>query len=278
MATEVVSGMLGEIRAASTADGGTALSTTAVFIQLPLKSYHLMVTPRNFSTAVVAKVAVNPWLVVLKTTDGMVTAPTDYSNYAQDGDTGTDVDLSSLDTVANGDFLLVGSHTPFRGVYCDVDAANGTASRVLTVSYWNGVWTDSGDTNGTSSATTFDQDGLVVWTIPASWRSESLSTIYPNCPSVLMNSGTSRQQDIRADKLYWTRWEVNGALDSDTTLNSMCAANRSTAYMELVSGQTFQERIKHGEIGGIGCVEALTNAGTANLIVDVATIREGEFD
>src|SRR5688572_15941194 len=133
---ETLSGPLGEIRRAS-ALTGTAMSTTAALTLLPKGTAHVYLTPRNFSTAVVVGVAVNPYLIVLKTDDLLVTAPDDYSDAAQDGSTTTDIVLSSLDTAANGDFLYVGSHIPFRGVTVDVDAANGTAS-VLTVKYWDG--------------------------------------------------------------------------------------------------------------------------------------------
>ena len=76
--------------------------------------------------------------------------------------------------------------------------------------------------------------------------------------------------------MFWTRWSVSAALDTAVTLDHMAAANRSTAYAELLSGQTFEERIRHG-FGGIGCVEALVNAGTANLIVNVASVQDGRF-
>lgn len=119
MGNEVFAGAVGEFRTASTAAGGTALTTTATFIAIPDGTHHVFITPRNFATAVVAKVAFNPYIQVLKTANSMV-AFTDYSKYAQDGDAATDVDLDSLDTLANGDFLLVGSELPFRGVYVDV--------------------------------------------------------------------------------------------------------------------------------------------------------------
>lgn len=271
MATEVISGQVGELRAASTASGGTALTTTATYIQLPRKSHHIFITPRNFSaSAVVAKVLLNPWLMVLKTTDGLVLEPTDYSNAAQDADTSTDVDVSSLDTLANGDFLLVGSHLPFRGVYVDVDGTNGAGTAALTVSYWNGgTWIDASATDGTFSTRTFAQDGLVDWTVPTAWRMGRLSEMYPNL------TVKTYYTDV---PLYWTRWEVSAAItDTSVTFDSMVAANRSTSYSEWLSGQCFEERIKHGEIGGIGCVEALCG-DTANLIVNVATLREGGFE
>ena len=272
---EIWAGQLGELRAASTAGGGTALTTTAGFIQLPLKADHIFITPRNFSTAVVAQVALNPWLVVLKTTDNMASVR-DYSEAAQDGLATTDVDVSSLSTLANGDFLLVGSHIPFRGVYIDVDSTNSLGTAALDVFYWNGKWTDYSDTDGTFSTMVFAQDGLVYWTVSATWMKAKLQDLYPQAPRLIPSSinGSTTSYDT---PLYWTRWSVDAAItDTSVTFNSMVAANRSTAYLELTSGQMFEERIKHG-LGGIGCVEALTNAGTANLVVNVATLREGEY-
>ena len=266
---EIWAGQLGELRAASTADGGTALTTTATFVQLPLKTHHIFITPRNFATAVVAKFSLNPWLVVLKTTNGMTSEPTDYSNAAQDADAATDVDVSSLSTLANGDFLLIGSHIPFRGVYVDVDSTNSLGTAALDVHYWNGAWTDASDTDGTFSTMVFAQDGLVYWTVPTDWRVATIATLYP-----LMTVQTY-YSDV---PLFWTRWSVDAAItDTTVTFNSMVAANRSIAYMELLSGQQFEQRIKHGDIGGVGCVEALANAGTANLIVNVSSSRDGRY-
>jgi len=266
---EVWAGQLGELRAASTASGGTALTTTATYIQLPLKTSHLFITPRNFSTAVVAKVALNPWLVVLKTTDNMITTPTDYSEAAQDGSTDTDVDVSALGALTDGDFLLIGSHLPFRGVYIDVDGTNAAGTATLNVHYWNGAWTDASDTDGTFSTMVFAQDGLVYWTVPTTWKPETIATLYP----------TMTTKTYYSDKLlYWTRWSVSVALaDTAITFNSMVAANRSTSYSEWLEGQPLEQRIKHGEIGGIGCIEALTNAGTANLIVNATTLHDGRY-
>lgn len=274
MTTEVVAGMLGEIQAISTADGGTALTTTAGHIQFPAISEagktmngHIFITPRNFATAVVAKFKLNPWLTVLKTTDAMATVPTDYSLAAQDAATGTDVTLSSLDTVANGDWVLIGSHEKFRGFYCDVDGTNSTASVTATVSEWRGSWVDSSDTDGTSGSTALDQDGLIYWTPSTTWQKVSFRTLYPQI------TATNYYSDI---PMYWVRYEVDKAIDSSVTLNSLVSANRDTHYAELVLMQKLEERINWG-FGGFGNIEALTNAGTASLIVNVATIREGAF-
>jgi hypothetical protein len=143
---------LGEIRQAS-ASKGLSLSTTAATVGLPKGTGFVSLDPGTYSTAVVARIAFSPYLLVLKTADSLATM-TDYSDAAQDADAATDVTLSSLDTLANGDSLWVGSHVPFRGLSVDVDAANGTAS-VLTGTYWDGAaLTNISLTDGTTSAGT----------------------------------------------------------------------------------------------------------------------------
>lgn len=351
MATEVFSGGLGEIRALSTASGGTALSTTATYIPVIRNTEHLFITPRNFATAVVAKVALNPYLVVFKTTDRMGTM-TDYSNNAQDGAAATVVTLSSLGTEANGDWLLIGAHEPFRGVYVDMTAnVNGTAS-VLTVYYWQDTTTDAwaslSATDGTDSAgATFGQDGLVYWTVPTDWKPMKLADLYTGAyladgtgtftgspidlmpgrntvtntvagtctitlptggygsvasgtatvtgsPKALTTAGSTTVTvsgtgtilvDINSSAvsgayantpLFWTKWVVSAALDSSATAQAMLSANRSTAYAELLPGQCLESRCNVGPTG-IGCIEALTDAGTANLIVNGATNRGAGF-
>jgi hypothetical protein len=265
---EIWAGRLGEFRSISTADGGTALTTTAGFIQIPPKANHIFITPRNFSTAVVAKFALNPWLTILHTVDTMATEPTDYSNILQDpADTST-LDLSEMAT--GTEFILVGSYIPFRGVYVDVTGTNSAGTATMGVSYSNSAigWTAFSVTDGTNSTMTLAQDGLVYWTVPTTWVKQTFKELYPACPVNKFYSDVP---------LYWTKWTPSVALtDTSITVVNMSAANRSTAYGELVSGQSFEERVECGKIGGLGCIEALTNAGTANLVVNVASHYESE--
>lgn len=266
MATEVQAGPLGEIRAASTAGGGTALSTTAVCIPIPDGTRTVQYIARNFTTAVVLKLARNPYLLVYKTADSLATI-TDYSSAAQDGDAATDVVLSSLDTLANGDALWVGAHLPFRGVQVDVDAANGTVATIAG-HYWDGNSLEAlSVTDGSASGgATFAQDGAITWTMPTDWAPGALSTV-----------GSAAQTISRSgNALYWVRLTVSAAMDSSTTLNSLLALNRSTAYAEYPTGVALEERFQKG-VGAWGCIEALTDAGTGNLIVNVATNHGSGF-
>ena len=266
--TKISLGKGGEFRSASTVSTGNVLGTTAVFIPLPYQTERVIITPTTFSTAVSVSVAVNPWLVVLKTTDNMGNLA-DYSKAAQDASTSTLVDVSALNTRANGDFLLVGSHIPFRGVYFDVHGLNAAGTATVSVYYWNGsAWVDTSATvTGIRTTMVWDKDGIVTWTVPAAWKPESIKELYPSFTT---------PKYFYEPKLYWTRWEVDAALaDTDVTFYSMSAANRSTAYAELISGQSLSKNMYHG-FGGEGCVEALANAASAYVHVNAYT--SGKFE
>lgn len=271
MATETIVGPLGEVQAASTAGGGTALTTTAGYIQLPVGTKHIDIVPRNFATAVVAQWLKCPWLTILKTTDAGETF-IDYSYVAQDGSTSTSVDLSSLSTLANGDALYVGSHVPFGGAYIDVDGPNGTASD-LTVSYWNGAtWTAISETDNTDTGAALAVDGTVTWTVPSAWISAELRKVASAIgltPAVVHQGarpGMVPELDVLGERLFWTRWEWSAAMDSATTLDSMLGLSRQTVYHEIPSGMAWQEAVTVGP-GGIAAIQAKTDAGTANLLV-----------
>ena len=268
-----------EQRAASTAGGGTALSTTLALISIPINSKYLSLTPRNFVTAVVAQYILNPFLTVIATTDALggtaehgftdTIEPTSLSEFQtqnvsdemQDGDT-EDFAIDSFDTAANDNFIYVGSPMPFRGVAVDLNNKNDVAS-VLTVNYWNGgAWTAvASQSDGTDvSGDTFKQDGNVTWTVPTGWKKDSLLNI----------GDTTVQESLFATGLYWTRWEVSVALDT-TDLVQMRPLNRSTAYAELLEGQEREMSLHDREYA---CVEALVNAGTGAIIVNVDAVRK----
>ena len=261
MATEVKPVAVGEIRAASTTGGGTALTTTVTRILLPLGTQEVTLIPRNAAGgAVVCKFNFNPFLTVLKTTDDHATF-TDYSTEAQDGSTSTDITLSSLGTLVNGDALYVGAHVPFSGLVVDVDLTNSTAS-VLTGSYWDGsAWVSLSVTDGSAAAgATFGQDGDITWTVPSAW--------VEGAPHGLGHVSNAMR--------FWARFTVSAALDSTTTLNSLLAITRNTTYGELPFGMTYTKGIRV-VTGGWASVNALTDAGTGNLIVNVETRPDSRF-
>ena len=266
--TKISLGKGGEFRAVSTAGTGTAPAATATFVQFPYQTEKVTVTARNLSTAVSVFVAFNPWLTVLMTTDNMESV-IDYSKAAQDNSTDTDIDLSSMDTRANGTILLVGADIQYRGVYFDVDATNDADTSTVSASYWNGsIWVDTGaNVTGIRTTRVWDKDGIVTWTVPTAWKPASIEKLYP-----LFTTKTYFYEPA----LYWTRWELNAAItDSSVTLNSMSAANRSTNYGEILDGQMVSKNIHHG-FGGTGCVEVLGNAGTSNIHINAYT--SGKFE
>ncbi len=268
MATETFAAGVGELRASSTSNGGTALTTTRTTIPILPGTKHLYLTAHNLNGAYVAAFQKNPSLVIFVTTDNLNTA-TDYSQVAQDGSATTEVVLSGLSTAANGDYVFVGAHIPFGGVRVDMSAdsneVNGTTS-TLTVKYWSGAtngWTDATATDNTSSSSkTFAQDGEVTWAIPADWTKASLREIGTPAPG----SGVLHR-DLQ---LYWTRWEVNAAIDALVCADEMHALSRSSVYSELINNQSMEFKVTTGP-GGDGCIEAKTIAGTGNLIVQCAT-------
>jgi hypothetical protein len=266
-------GPIGEARAISTAAGGTALSNAATLIPIPNGTTHLQILPRNFSTAVVAKVALNPYLAVLVNNDALATVPTDNSSAAQDGDAATLVTISALKSLANGGAIYVGSHVPFRALRSVTVGANTGSASTILVEYWNGsTWVDISATDGsTTGGKTFAQSGDITWTIPAAWAKKELyeifRTLYTPCVGPFVYSSIP---------LYWLRISVSVVLSATVTLSSLMALNRSTAYAELLSSLGLEFRISK-QLGGQASVEALTDAGTANLVVNAFTELGGGF-
>jgi hypothetical protein len=211
-------------------------------------------------------------LTIIHTTDALVDTGniTDISEEMQDSDT-IDYKLGTLDTATNGGFVYVGAQVPFRGVAVNIGPDVQATGSVLTVKYFNGgSWVDLVDSDGTEAGgnTTLAQDGNVTWAIPTAWVKSNLL----DAGDTLLSA-----EDWSRVALYWTRWEVDTQIDS-TDLVQMRALNRSPNYEELIEGQPFQMMIDLSEVEKIACVEALTDAGTANLLVNVGVRRTRSFD
>ena len=270
--SKVLPADLTEIRAASTASGGTALTSTATgtgtpaalgIVPIPYGADYLSITPRNFAGCAVVRVSLNPYLTIFYTVNAGSTV-TDISAEMQDGDT-TDVAIDSFAITPTG-FMYVGADLPFRGVSIDVGTGpNGTANN-LTVKYWDGgAWVDISDTDATDTGAALAVDGTVTWTVPAAWEKASLSVTGDTLPTAQSQSSPQ----------YWTRWEWSAAMDSYTDIAQMFALNRSTAYAELLEGQTMEIGLTNRRVG---CIQGITNAGTANLVVNVGAVAAEEFE
>ena len=275
---------LGDLRAASTADGGTALSTTVTgaadpttglgITPIPFGSDYMSITPRNLSGAAVAKYSLNPFLTIFWTNDSGITV-TDISDEMQDGDT-TASAIDDLTTLALGGAMYVGAREQFRGVAVDVGADPNGDANDLTVNYWRsgGSWQDATDTDATDTGASFAVDGTVTWAIPSDWSRASLSAIGTQL-------GSGFEFDLPKDApeyttpLYWTRWEWSAAMDSSTDILQMLSLNRSTAPAEYLEGQAVDFSLGKREIGN---VQGSTDGGTANLLINVGVLVGNRFE
>ncbi len=116
---------------------------------------------------------------VRKTTDIGVTY-TNYTTAVGDDGSGTYADLSALDTVANGDWLVIGADGAFRKILMVMDASVNTNASVMTVSYWNGTaWRPVLNfTDGTAAGgKTFAQSGTVLWDFPTDWAASTIDSV-----------------------------------------------------------------------------------------------------
>lgn len=271
--TQLVNSMppeITELRGVSTANGGTALTTTLGLISLGAAGWgadYVNITPRNFSeNCKAARYLLNPYLTIVTTWDAGVSF-VDISDEMQDGDT-TDYQLDDFPITGTG-YFYVGAALPFLGVRVDIGSTNNDDAAALTVKYpLGGVWTDISDTDGTDvgPGDSFKQDGDVVWTVPTGWQKLSLKAMGDTLPSNFPNLHRP---------MYWTRWEWAAALDGSCDVAGMQAINRSTAYSECIVGQPANLKMSDRELAS---VQAITSAGTANLIVNVGTLIGSEFE
>lgn len=269
-----INGPWGEIRRASAAVGNAITASVntaaAAYCAFPPGSAYAYLEGRNYSTAVVIGYALNPWLRIIKTTDSLATAAnaTDYSEAAQNNIKSTaGVVLSSFATTHA---LWIGAELPFRGIFCDVNATNSNAATVAAA-----YWSQTGPTMASLSITdntivtgaSFMTDASMTWTVPTDWTATTLRT----AGGAVV--GVPRSGDV----LYWIKLTVNAALDASTTLDQLLAMNRSTNYASLTSGKPGEWVALATGDGRVGCIEAATDAGTGNLIINVATANGGKF-
>lgn len=144
---------------------------------------------------------------------------TDYSAAVNDNSAATDAVLSSLDTVANGDWLLVSAPSQFIGIAVDMDAANPNSTAAnTTCEYWNGTaWAAFTNlVDGTDTGANFAQDGQITWALPAAWATSTIDTV----TAYQARCGTSVALDVAAtvdelEAILPTRVIVDVTVDGD---------------------------------------------------------------
>lgn len=268
---------------------GTIISTSASLINILPGTTHLSLVTRNYAGATVIKYLFNPYLLMLTTTNGGQ-AFTDSSAAAQGTAGGRALVLDALPATPSG-YLYIGSHLPWRGMNVTVNQANANAS-VLSANFWNGTaWAAfTGFTDGTANAgATFGQTGTITWTVPTTWAKTllpstwaittgqplagwagfpSAAQVSPNIPvpPLMFNVLAPYSEKAR----YWAQFTVSATLSNPTSASLVLPFNRVTAAStgsDHVVSDVTQERVWKGP-DGVTCIEALTDAGTANLIVN----------
>lgn len=279
-----------EGRTISTAGGGTSLSTTLALMEIAKNGKTmgpgtLTLTPRNGAGgALVVKFAVTPRLSILFSNDALAALPVDLSPNAQDGSGSTTCAVGGLVPAPVG-YIYIGAPAEFRCIQVGTPGtANATAS-VMTAEYWNGTaWTALTITDGTTSGgATFAVAGNITFTVPTDWTPARLVDIasHQAAAAPIDNNAFEGSQDVTSVismmkfTFLWIRLKVSVAIDAGTTVPSMVAMARSTAYSEMLL--TEEVAISDPNFNslptGIGAVEALVDQGTASLIVEM----RGEF-
>jgi hypothetical protein len=236
MATEIIQRQMTAVQGEQ-----LSLSTTLATLSIPRGRDNSPIAGVGLKCASDFRFQISPRLqAVLKTTDIGVTF-TDATAAVEDRVAATVLDISSLSTLANGDYVLVGSNKPFGGIAVDLATVNVNAS-VMAVHYWNGTaWTNITPTDGTISpaGTSLGADGAITWTTPTDWVPYTIST----------------------KPLYWVRITFSAALDATVTVQGMALiskdANRGYGY----AGQSVIVPLGNDS----GTLEAILGASTATL-------------
>ena len=132
--------------------------------------------------------------------------------------------LSSLDTVANGDWLIVGfaASTPIYGLVIEIDSPNSNTS-TLTVEYWNGTgWTAFAVIDDVWDGTRYVPTLLAPMVEQAQTMTTSGAITWATAPTTVAAT-------IDTVSAHWYRLSTSAAFDSATTLTSIWGITRLTA-------------------------------------------------
>lgn len=241
MPTNTLPAYPGNGRLLSTAAGGTALTITRTFINIPADITYVECLVRTLATAVVAKIAFNPLLNIFRTTDGFLTAPKNETGAY------STITLNSQPTLANGGAIYIGTAEPISGLRINVGNAN-SGGGTMGLYYWNGTaWADTSVTDGT---TNLSASGNATFTVPTAWTPGQLSDIL------------NIQKPSLGQKLYWLRWTTSLTYDASVTVTSLYPINRyADALPEYIVGGGPNMVLDRNANGG--SIQALVNGAAA---------------
>lgn len=175
------------------------------------------------------------------TTDNGVTY-TNRTTEVTDGGAGV-APLASLDTLANGDWIVVGSSQPFAAINIDMAAAVNGSAAALTAQYWNGAWTALNNVvDGTAAAgATFGQDGVITFDTPSDWVQNAVDGV----------------------TAYHVRLSVSAALDASVDVTEVDVV-RDTGWAYLFTPDQ-NLTVPAGALAVVHCTEADANAANLEL-------------
>lgn len=169
------------------------------------------------STIEAITVAFGPKLKRLYYYDASTERWSEYTAEATDRNTGSTIPMGAQQTA---DRLYVGCTAKPEGFSIDVGTVNGAGTANSVWEYPNvDTWTNLSATDGTDSTMTFDQDGLVTWTMPTTpWQAKTLREV----------AGETAQAPV-TEKLFWVRQRPDVALTTDpiTLLQITALLNRT---------------------------------------------------
>lgn len=136
--------------------------------------------------------------------------------------TGTPLTVTALDTIGNGDAILVGFPRRFTSLWLDMSAAtfnNNAASITVSYSTGAGTWTSVGTVNDGSKGANgpFERDGVMHWLMPS--------------PATLWATATYDGQTA-----YWVRLTTSALLDNFIITEMNIGYSENLRQFVVVSG------------------------------------------
>ena len=202
-------------------------------------------------------------IAVLKTTDNFSTF-TSYTSESTDASMATVATISSLDTLANGDALLVGFNDQFMAIEFIMVAANSNAASIsVSVSTGAGTWSSS--ILMTDETAAFFYSGIMTLDLTDFDLTTWVTATY---------NSTSR---------YWVRITTSAALDASTTIGEIGivprrtgpafvnSVNNSSSHMEAtgIYSQTLRLRLD-GDTPTWDTIYTHTNSSASEIVLSPA--------